>query len=75
MSKVTSTIDVLRASISESKSDLPESSDLLPCFVVPWYVEFPIQKDVDKPAVPTVPDPVEPVVPANGPLVWSRVDH
>ena len=32
---------------------------------MPWDVEFPIQIDVDKPAVPTVPDPVEPVVPTQ----------
>ena len=65
MSKVTSTIDKLPTSISESESDFPESSDPLPRFLVPWDIEFPIQTDVDKPAVPTVPDLVEPVVPAQ----------
>ena len=30
---------------------------------MPWDVEFPIQTDVDKPAVRTVPDKVEPIVP------------
>ena len=42
---------------------MPESYDPLPRFVVPWDVEFPIQTDVDKPAVPTFPNPVEPIVP------------
>ena len=62
MSKVTSTIDVLPTSIPESESNFSEYFDLLPRFVVPWDVEFTIQKDVDKPAIPTVPDTVEPVV-------------
>ena len=44
---------------------MPESSDPLPRFVVPWDVEFTIQIDVDEPAVHTVPDPVEPVVPTQ----------
>ena len=65
VSKVTSTIDVLPSSISESESDFPESSDPLPCFVVPGNVEFTIQTDVDKLALPTVPNLVEPVVTAQ----------
>ena len=63
MSKFTSTVDVLSTSIYGSKSDLPEYSYPLPRSVVPWDVEFPIQTDVDKPAVRTVPDKVEPIVP------------
>ena len=65
MSKFTSTADVLPTYIYDSKSDFPESSDPLPRFFVPWDVDFPIQTYVDKPAVPTVPDPVEHVVPAQ----------
>ena len=42
---------------------MPEYSYPLPRSVVPWDVEFPIQTDVDKPAVRTVPDKVEPIVP------------
>ena len=62
VSKVTSTINVLPTSIFERESGLPETSEPFPHLLVPWDAEFTIQTDVDEPAVPTVPDPVEPVV-------------
>ena len=63
--RVTYTVDVLPTSASDSESDLPEPSDPLARFVVPWGVETPTQIDIDKPVAPAIPNQVEPVVPAE----------
>ena len=63
--RVTSTVDVLPTSASDSESDLPEPSDPLPRFVVPWGIETPTQIYIDKPVAPAIPNQVEPVVPAQ----------
>ena len=65
MPRVTSTVDLLPTSASDSESDLPEPSDPLPHFVVPWDVETPTQIDINEPVAPAIPNQVEPVVPAQ----------
>ena len=63
MPRVTSAVDLLPTSASDSESDLPEPSDPLPCLVFPWGVETPTQIDIDEPVAPDIPNQVQPVVP------------
>ena len=65
MPRVTSTVDVLPTSASDSESDLPEPSDPLPRSIVPWGVKTPTQIDIDKPVAPAIPNQVKPVVPVQ----------